>query len=506
MATVVNLPGSPNTGLSSLAQVLLGSATEYAQGRRADDREARLRAQRLADIESDRGYARTEGDRQYGRARTDRLADAETDRTRRLEDEETRARLGMVHELVRLRYLAPGEQNNPDAVAAAFARAQADGTAKRYEDALKSGDLSYADLGDPALVEAGLAAFSKRMGTRARFQESLPGEASTLVGQKEQQINNLMQRSSALEQVLSQPEPVPTPREVADLARRLAPLKKGQTQPSAEDIAAAIPQAEQQLRGDLAMRWNQARQDALIQRQLIGDQLRNLSAEVNTLRNRFGVVGAAPTSTANLAEPVAAPTGTLTSGAQPRLTPEQFAAQIRQQLGRTTPTSTEPSPSVSDGRAPILSIKGIGQRLSDAVPPARLAEAPLNIAAFPGRLLDTVGRYGAAGLQGIYDGNFTVPDKGLVTLAGEGIGNAIANDPRPLDMKFDRATDSVAKGINWLLSDPNDEREERILLVAPNSPEAFEIRRRRGLPQPNRLRDVGTATPAPVGSSSQWGR
>lgn len=73
MATVVTLPSAPNTGLTSLSNVILDSATQYAGQKRADTIEARRREERLADIAG----AREEAEKNYDRVRRDRLADIE---------------------------------------------------------------------------------------------------------------------------------------------------------------------------------------------------------------------------------------------------------------------------------------------------------------------------------------------------------------------------------------------------------------------------------------------
>lgn len=69
---------------------------------------------------------------------------------------------------------------------------------------------------------------------------------------------------------------------------------------------------------------------------------------------------------------------------------------------------------------PALSVFGAGERAVKNAP---------SILALPGRAIDAAGRYGAAGLSGLFTGDYSVPEKGLVTMAGEGIGSLIAGDP-----------------------------------------------------------------------------
>lgn len=98
---------------------------------------------------------------------------------------------------------------------------------------------------------------------------------------------------------------------------------------------------------------------------------------------------------------------------------------------QTSPAPGSPASSAtasvnSPKMAPATSILGLLQRTPSG---GELAMAPANIAAFPGRVLDTAGRYGSAALQGIYDGNFAVPEKGSFERIGEGIGGLIGGDP-----------------------------------------------------------------------------
>jgi hypothetical protein len=86
-------------------------------------------------------------------------------------------------------------------------------------------------------------------------------------------------------------------------------------------------------------------------------------------------------------------------------------------------------PQAQDPMAPALSVKGAAQRLYSVGTPEEWAMSVPNILAAPGRALDAVGRYGSAAMQGVYDGNYAVPEKGLVQRAAEAIGEAIAPDP-----------------------------------------------------------------------------
>lgn len=92
------------------------------------------------------------------------------------------------------------------------------------------------------------------------------------------------------------------------------------------------------------------------------------------------------------------------------------------------PSSVLPKPtpgSVSDAtpyKYPALSVFGLGERLGASAPTAdSFAKAPANIAAFPGRLTDTVARGGVAGLQGLMTGDYSMPQS-LTESTGAGLG------------------------------------------------------------------------------------
>lgn len=485
MPRIVQLPTAPNTGLGTLSQVLLGSATEYANTRRGDEREARRRTERLADVESDRAYE----DRIHGRRRTEQLGDVESNR-RYTEEQQT---VAMRRELVRLGYLALGDLKNEEAVAKAVASAQRDGIADRYKEALATGDLTWDAIisGDRAKIDAGLTAFSGRLAERTKFQTELPGQAKERAGQLVGERQQLMQRASALEHRLSEPEPQPNPQQVAQRAYQLAKAtKKPGQEPSVAEIQQAAGQAAQEITGQLAMQWNQQRQDALVQRSLLNDRLRDVSAEINTLTNRFGVVGVQPAGAP--AAPTSGGGGAARPG-KPDLSSAQktFADQVAAELEKRRPKAT-PSPASrltdTSAKYPATSVLGLLERAPSA---AEFAMAPYNIAAVPGRALDAVGRYGGAALNGLFTGNYTVPEQGPIERLGVGIGEAIAGPLRP-----DLGNQSIGLSTR--------DAEDRILRDDPNSPMAYEIRRRRGIAPVNRLRDATSATPPPAGSASQW--
>lgn len=56
---------------------------------------------------------------------------------------------------------------------------------------------------------------------------------------------------------------------------------------------------------------------------------------------------------------------------------------------------------------------------------APIADGAMQVAAAPGRLIDNLGRFGGAMTRGLVTGDYSVPEKGVIERAGEGIGNLL---------------------------------------------------------------------------------
>jgi hypothetical protein len=453
MASIVTLPQAPNTGLGALGQVLLAGASDYAQGRRQDERESRLRAERLADVESERNFSRE----QHRTVRGERMADIENERNW-TEQQQTKA---MRRELVRLGYLALADVENAEAVAAASALAQRDGIAARYEKALATGDLTWGDIisGDAAKIDAGLQKFSTRAAKQTAFRDGLPEQATAranqLVGEREQ----LLQASNQLERRLAEPEPTPSPQQVGQVAMRLAQQnKKPGEMPSAAEIAAMAPQAEETIRSQLAQQWNQQRHDALVQRQLLNDRLRDVSAELNTLTNRFGVVGVAERGAAPAVQPNGPRLG-FDSGAQfPRpaaaltlgAAQQSFAEAIAATLGKRK--AAEPAVAPSGGA------NGYGGFMG------AVSSAGRKVGGLASSLADTA--------------------SDVVTYLPGTLNMMAGGEKRFAEGEAMRATEAQRER----------EEEDRLLVSAPDSLRAYQIRAKRGLPQPQVFNEPSAVT------------
>ena len=303
MASIFQLPRVENTGLSRLGEVLLGSAGQYASNKRADDIEARRRAERLTDVESDRTYQRTEGDRLYGRTRTDRLTDVESDRTYQRANAIVQAKLAIAQSLAQQGYLRPDLIDDEVAVKVSYGRAARDGIVRKNPlvgEAMKTGDVTDAMLDDPNALAIGLAAFSERTAGRIKegeTQRTRAGERANQLATEEGKVaNEVGQLSARLGERMTEPSPA----QVEALAYRMAKAaipktthfwQTQQTEPKREEVAAMMAPAAEELRGQAMTAWNQDKEDAKIQASIAARRLNDVRAEQNTIVNKFGAIG-----------------------------------------------------------------------------------------------------------------------------------------------------------------------------------------------------------------------
>lgn len=152
-----------------------------------------------------------------------------------------------------------------------------------------------------------------------------------------------------------------------------------------------------------------------------------------------------------------------------------------------TPPSPAPAPAAtpSDSAAPTrqypaYSLLGAIERMPSVSEQGKIAT---DIAAYPGRTIDMLSRYGSAGLQGLVTGNYTVPEKGPLQTIGEKIGGALAGS------SVEQERESIR-------------RDNEILRTKPNSWEAYNIRRKMGMRQPEepaaKETPAAEQTPAPA--------
>lgn len=429
MAQIVQLPSVPQTSLGRLGDVLFASAADYAGKRRADEREARLRAERLADIESDRGYVRTEGDRQYDRSVADRqgvLKEAR-DYEKEIYERNRGARLEDVYgDREWQLYVAQLERNLRD---------------------------------NPAGVE----------------------EARVVLNKLAADDQQLAARSDALEGLLSRPEPQPNFADVEKeaVARASANIKEPmfgkKPLPTKEQIEAEVPAIAEAHQTRLNAEWQRQRMDAQIQLKLINDRMLRNGAKANTITNIFRIVGIPPAGAAagdpslrNLSDPgqaSAAPART-----DPATAHRNAAAAVLNAVRRPGMTervqpsvgATNPPTPQEFRTAPQSVLAEPPQAPAPAAPPVQTA--PPMRRGFPQEPAYNPGNYAPAGPLSMYD---PVMDKAIA-----GVSNFMRSPHDNLRL--------TSQGIDDFFSFP-DERPALLNAlkgIDPNSREAQNIRAR----------------------------
>jgi len=420
-----NYPQS--TGLQQLGDVLMKGSGDYANVQLQRQAEERRQAQRLAEMQDQRRFL-TE---QRGVERGYKLSDEQRRQEQAVEDARFEARL------------------------ASLARAA------------KLGLFSERDLGKIEVEDAALAKLAEREGTeRTRLDETLAGAQSELnrlasdrdlLSEKEQEIaGRLRDLQQAYNATAEMAQPMPVTREAVELKAaelaRAADVKLA-TEPSkrGRQLAPYLGQAEEALNKEAllpaVLAQNRLKSisnqyNSLVREQgAVSDQVRNIRQTMSDLQRQFPIapVRAARTP-AQAIDLSGVDTDTDVTEVPPGLVTPQDRESVRDQLrGPQQPPPPPPPPPpgtdtqalVDPSLAPATSIKGIGQRLPSLVP---------EFLAVPGRAIDTGSRLAAAGLRGLWEGDFTVPQYGPVELAGQEIGRRLSNKPLPGDyMSAERA-------------------------------------------------------------------
>lgn len=286
---VVELPSAPVTGYGDLGRILLQGASGYGQLKLHNDEEARRRAQQLQDVQSQRDYE------------TQR---AETQRKNLRADELNRTQQQIALALVNERLLDPSDLNDPQKVAAAFAKAKELGLYKEYQDLLNTPDLNavpdaagnlpplltIGDIGDPAKVNAARQKFSVLKAAQTKRTLDTQTNAQETADNLQKKYDQVMGEADKLQTELNQPiETVvrpPAPEDVQRMAVQLALDANGGKQPSGKDIAAQMPVAAQQLqqqRLEMAMIHRQQVQERV---KLLHETGSSLGARLNSLSSK----------------------------------------------------------------------------------------------------------------------------------------------------------------------------------------------------------------------------
>lgn len=364
-----------STGLSQLGQALAQGSGDYANIQLQRQADERRRVQQLQDLQDARSYAED-------RFNLERLLS--------LEDEARKRRQGVDDATINI--------------------------------LLKEGWLSPTDVRDPIAVQAAADARQERIGSQLKREGELPARLQAEADYLGEQDVKLAEAEAALTEMLNSPQPSqPSQAEVMNLARQ----KTGKATPSVEEIEAQIPVALKEIEQERFQRWYMDKEDAKAQIPLLRNQRTVLRQSLSGLLQQ-GIVPSRnrpPAPLAQLENPVPA-----RSAANPL---ESFTSVLEGQV--------PPAPqgeAASNYNYPALSVAGLGERAgitADAFSAERLGQAPMNILAAPGRMIDTAGRYGGALTRGLLVGDYSVPEKGVVTQAGEALGSLMAPKIAPGD-------------------------------------------------------------------------
>jgi hypothetical protein len=343
--------------LSNLGQVLMGAAQDYASNKRQDDREARLRQERLADVAEARAYDSTvRADQQdFQRIMQDRSVQNDI-------------KLQLIHEGL----LSPGNINNPAAIEKAFFEAQRRGLDVLYRDLFSTpGEdgkplLNRADLSDPAKIEAAKQKLAEVKAGVTAFSMDQPKlaqkESTRLVGE----AGKIQARLADLERQLSEPQPQPDANQVTKQAiQNLRAQKKNpKYMPSQAEIEAEAANVVPQLQQRLDQQWFQNKEDARLQYPILSAQLQNLRAEQSSITSKFGV---APTAPAAVSTPTAQPMASR-GVANPQQQAEALAAVIRGAAPPHAPQQPAPA-NIAETGGVLGNLADISGRALDAMTP-----------------------------------------------------------------------------------------------------------------------------------------
>lgn len=298
-----------------LGNLLMSEGQDYQQRQRQLQDEARHRTQQLQDIDSQHAWTQSENDRNNA---------AVLSREKALQG--IRTQDDAIRVLVSEGLLAPADINDPGKIAAASELAKQKGIDQLYSDLLNTPDesgkpiLSRDDLGNPQAINTAKAKLSAVKAAKIAFGDSQAKNAQGELGRIAGQINQVQSQAAALDQKLGAPAPALSPDEIQNAAIQIAGQSHPGKPPSMQEIAAAMPQAKQQLEQAALQKWAMDKQDAQVQRGVLSSQLQDLRYQYDALVNKFGV---APQPGSIGGQPAAAPS---LGNPQAEASPQQKAA------------------------------------------------------------------------------------------------------------------------------------------------------------------------------------
>lgn len=242
----------PITGLASLGRAIEGATADYVGRKRQLEDEERRRAERLQDIQSQRGYENEMLEKQHVMA----LADDLRRRADNLTDEQKRA---------------------------ALANRQ-----RALQEALARGLLTAQQIGDQQAEDAALLELGTQMKKEAAFSQEQPLNARAALDQLVQQEREL-QSKIAEEEARQSQQPTIDPAVVTRRAIETATQKNGGKKPSLQQIEDEKPAAIEEAKEMAMTKWYQDYRDSQVRVGLFNNQLTNIRQQKATLEGTFRV-------------------------------------------------------------------------------------------------------------------------------------------------------------------------------------------------------------------------
>lgn len=327
------MPYPTQTGLTQLGEALSSAAVDYRDEKRKTDRESELRAQRLADVQSERAYEQS--------SFANRL---------QLSGQQDAA-LALIHEGL----LSPTDLGNPQAIAAAYEVARQRGLDKLYSDLLTTPGptgkplLDRSQLNDPKAIEAAKSALGQIRATATKLQMEQPVNAQAAINSLNQEAQQVRGELARVEAKLAEGAPTIDNQTILNRALALAKEAKGGKAPSQQEIQSMVGQATAELQQQALQRWFQDKEDAKIQSQTLTARLNSIRAQQSDLTKTFQVAPGA----SSLQEPVVTPGRPPALEASPEQRSAAITAAVRAAIGPPAPAPAAASPGAPVMAAPL---------------------------------------------------------------------------------------------------------------------------------------------------------
>jgi len=320
----------------------MGGSRDYLNIKRQDEQQALQRAERLADVESQRNYA---GQR-FDVERKAHIEDAAT-------LEEQRAVRALHQALIQKGYLKPGDDKDPQKVQAAYEKAQKDGLIDRYDKLIEAGFLDPADVADPKKVQEAERQVGERGKQKRESEDTAKSNASSEVTRLRDEGLAIQDRIVELQSKLSQPGRQPTSAEIENYARQMVANQKGvpETKVSDAEVQQALGAAAKELRGLYQQQDILDSQDAKREMDSLRSQLQYNTIRQDNIGRDFKVAPAAVTAaqaarpaSPAMSGPTQRPKGGMMSQFLNKVTAPQGSNPAANNPGIVIPTDMQPLP------------------------------------------------------------------------------------------------------------------------------------------------------------------